>query len=143
MDSDVDKLCKVYNGYQVVAGYGSAEPMSGAVPPSGPWQDCIADLMGPLPSGESILVVVDHCSRFYEVAILKKTTSEQIIKARFGIPYSLRTYNSAQFLSDEFERLLSTYGVEHRKTSPLWPQAKGEVKRQNRSLLKTHCASKR
>lgn len=99
--------------------------------------------MGPLPSGESILVVVGYYSRFYEVAILKKTTSDQIIKAvppmfaRFGIPYSLRTDNGAQFVSDVFKRFLSTNGVEHRNTPLLWPQANGEVERQNRSLLKT------
>ena len=39
-----------------------------------PWQDCAADLLGPLPTGESILVVVDYYSRFLEVAILKSTT---------------------------------------------------------------------
>ena len=52
MDSDMEKLCKVYHGCQVVSGYGPPEPMSRVVPPSGPWQDCSADLMGPLPSGE-------------------------------------------------------------------------------------------
>ena len=50
MDSDVEKLCKVCHGCQVVSGYGPPEPMSRVVPPSGPWQDCSADLMGPLPS---------------------------------------------------------------------------------------------
>ena len=76
----------------MVAGYGPPEPMSRVVPPSGPWQDCGADLIGPLPPGESILVVVDYYSRFFEVAILGKTTSAEVIKAifpmfaRFGIP---------------------------------------------------------
>ena len=98
--------------------------------------------MGPLPSGESILVVVDYYSRFFEVAILGKTTSAEVIKAifpmfaRFAIPYSLRTDNGPQFVSDEFEKFLTTNGIEHRKTTPLWPQANGEVERQNRSLLK-------
>ena len=27
-------------------------------------------------------------------------------------------------------------GIEHRKTTPLWPQANGEVERQNKSVLK-------
>ena len=63
----------------MVAGYVSPEPMPRVVPLSDRWEDCGADLMGPLPSGESILVVVDYYSRFYEVAILKKTTSDQII----------------------------------------------------------------
>ena len=133
MDSDVEKLCKVCHRCQVFSGYG---------PPRGPWQDCSVDLMGPLPSGESILVVVDYYSRFYEVAILRKTTSADVIKAispmfsRFGIRHSMRTDNGPQFVSDEFEKFLAANGVDHRKTTPLWPQANGEVERQNRSLLK-------
>lgn len=39
-------------------------------------------------------------------------------------------------MSEEFETFLRMHGVEHRTTTPLWPQANGEVERQNRSLLK-------
>ena len=35
-----------------------------------------------------------------------------------------------------FELYLDDNGIEHRKTTPLWPQANGEVERQNKSLLK-------
>ena len=35
-----------------------------------------------------------------------------------------------------FEQYLEDNGIEHRKTTPLWPQVKGEVERQNKSLLK-------
>ena len=123
---DVEKLCKVCHGCQVVAGYGPPEPMSRFVPTSGPWKDCGADLMGPLHSGESILVVIDYYSRFFEVAILGKTISAEVVKAifpmfvRFGIPHSLRTDNGPQFVSDEFEKFLTTNGIEHRTTTPLW-----------------------
>ena len=58
--------------------------------------------------------------------------------------------NGPQFRSDVFERCLEdsgvehhylplssrSSGVEHRKTTPLWPQVNGEVETQNRSLLK-------
>ena len=40
-------------------------------PPPVPWCDLVGDLLGPLPSGEYLLVVVDYCSRYFEVAILK------------------------------------------------------------------------
>lgn len=57
---------------QIIA---DASPVGlGVVPPSVPWQDCEAVLLGPLPTGESILVVVDYYSCFLEVAILKFTT---------------------------------------------------------------------
>ena len=88
-------------------------------------------------------MVVDYYSRFLEVAILKSTTSVKIIEAitpmfaRFGVPFSLRTDNGPQFVSEEFESFLQVHGVEHRRTTPLWPQANGEVERQNRSLLKS------
>ena len=35
--------------------------------------------MGPLPSGQSLLVTVDYYSRFYEVEIMQSTTTEKII----------------------------------------------------------------
>ena len=44
--------------------------------------------------------------------------------------------NGPQFRFDVFERYVEDCGVEHRKATPLWPQANGEVDRQNRSLLK-------
>ena len=143
MDKDVEKFCKVCHGCQVTSGFDPPEPMSRVLPPSAPWQDCAADLLGPLPTGESILVVVDYYSRFLEVVILRSTTRPKVIEAlapmfaRFGLPFSLRTDNGPQFVSEEFETFLHTNGIEHRRTTPLWPQASGEVERQNRSLLKS------
>lgn len=55
---------------------------------------------------------------------------------RYGVPYSLRTDNGPQFISEEFEAFLKEYNIEHRTTPPLWPQANGEVERQNRTLMK-------
>ena len=57
--------------------------------------------------------------------------------ARFGVPFSLRTNNGPQFVSEEFESFLQAHGVAHRRTTPLWPQANGKVERQNRSLPKS------
>ena len=100
MDKEVEKFCKVCHGCQVTSGFNPPEPMSRVLPPSAPWQDCGADLLGPLPTGESILVVIDYYSRFLEVAILKSTASAKVIEAlapmfaRFGFPFSLRTDNT-------------------------------------------------
>ena len=48
-------------------------------PPTGPWQDIAIDLMGPPPTGESLLVVVDYYSRFYEVAIMNSTAAKRVV----------------------------------------------------------------
>ena len=98
--------------------------------------------MGPLPSGESLLIVVDYYSRFFEVVIMQSTTSQKMIEAltpifaRYGYPFTLKSDNAAQFVLEEFKEFLSKNGIEHRKFPPLWPQANGEVERQNRTLLK-------
>ena len=89
------------------------------------------------------MVVVDYFSRLLEFAILKSTTSTKILEAitlmfaRFGVPFSLRTDNGSQFVSKEFESFLQAHGVEHRRTTPLWPQANGKVDCQKCSLLKS------
>ena len=70
------------------------------------------------------------------------TTSEKVIEClekiftTHGLPQSLRSDNGPQFRSEVFKRYLVDNGIEHRKTTPLWPQPNGEVERQNKSLLK-------
>ena len=142
MDSDAERICKSCHGCQVVGQLNVPEPMKRTEPPSGPWQDVAVDLMGPMPTGESLLVVVDYYSRYYEVVIMHSTTTEKIVDAlstifaRFGFPYSLKSDNGPQFLSENFQTFLQESGIEHRTSPPLWPQANGEVERQNRTLLK-------
>ena len=141
MDNEAEKLCRKCRSCLLLASSTPPEPMARTVP-NAPWQDLAADLLGPLPSGHSILVVVDYYSRFYEVAVMKSTTSEQLINAiepmfvRFGVPCTLKTDNGSNFVSNEFEEFLAEFGIRHVTSPPMWPQANGEVERQNRSLLK-------
>lgn len=51
--------------------------MSRVVPPTAPWKDTSADLLGTLP----ILVEEDYFSRFLEVTVLKSTTNAKIVEA--------------------------------------------------------------
>lgn len=143
MDAVAEKVCKQCHECQVVEGTQPAPtPMLRTRLPTQAWQDCSADLLGPLPSGESILVIVDYYSRYFETVILRSVTTAKIIGglkpifARWGMPCSLRTDNGPQFVSDEFQQFLRENGIEHRSIPPYWPQANGEVERQNRSLLK-------
>ena len=53
-----------------------------------------------------------------------------------GLPISLRTDNGPQFVSETFKSFLSENGIAHHRSTPLWPQANGEVERQNRSIMK-------
>lgn len=142
IDSDAERVCKKCYACQVVGGPSSPEPLRRKVLPDYPWQATAIDLMGPFPTGESVLVYVDYYSRFFETFILKNTGSTKIIEcleeifARYGIPDTLRSDNGAQFRSAEFEKFLEEYGINHETSTPYWPQANGEVERQNKTLLK-------
>jgi len=97
MDADAERMCKGCHGCQVVGQYSPPEPTQRTEPPTGPWQDLAADLMGPMPSRENLIVVVDYYSRYYEVVDMRSSTSPKIIAAlteifaRFGYPCSLKT----------------------------------------------------
>ena len=40
------------------------------------------------------------------------------------------------FKGSDFKGYLEKHGIEHRRTTSLWPQANGEIERQNRTILK-------
>ena len=63
--ADVQRLSST----RVMGQFLPPEPMQRAEPPTGPWHDVAADLMGSMPRGENLLVVVDHYSHYYEVVV--------------------------------------------------------------------------
>ena len=142
MDREAELTCKTCRSCQVVTTTHTHEPLKMTELPDKPWSDLAADLLGPLPGGEYVFVVIDYYSRFFEVDFMRDTTSTKVIEsletmfARFGVPNSIRTDNGPQFISQKFSDFLEENGIQHRRNTPLWPQANGEVERQNRTLLK-------
>ena len=118
------------------------QPLSMTKFPEKPWSFLSADLLGPLPNGQSIIVMVDYYSRYFECAFLNGTKSENVIEfmdtvfTRFGYCDSIRTDNGPQFASELFQSYLTEHDIKWLSTTPLWPQANGEVERINRTLLK-------
>ena len=94
VDRAIEGKCKVCHGFQ--AQPPPPEPMRHTEFRSEPWCDLAGGLLGPLPAGEYLLVVVDYYSRYFEVAILKSVTSRRIIDAletmfsTHGIPNSMK-----------------------------------------------------
>ena len=97
--------------------------------------------IGPLPSGDAVLVVVDYYShlrnschedhqQWETIEVLKE------IFARHGLPISVYSDNGRQFTSNAFAEYMQSMGKEHYRSPPAWPQANGEVERQNDSLEK-------
>lgn len=142
LDKDVEKYVKQCKCCTLVSGQNPPEPLQTTKMPDRPWADLAADFLGPLPSGHNLLVIVDYFSRFTEIIVMKQITAAQTVRAlhetfcRFGFPESLKTDNGPQFISSELQRFCSQFGIDHRKTTPYWPQANGEVERMNRNIVK-------
>ncbi|XP_062511800.1 uncharacterized protein K02A2.6-like [Corticium candelabrum] len=142
IDRQAEMTCKTCISCQAVSQPFPPAPVKSTALPQGPWEDLATDLLGPLPTGETLLVTVDYYSRYFEVDILRSTTAQSVINrlnvhfARYGIPRSIRTDNGPQFIASEFTAFLNELGIQHRRNTPLWPRANGEVERQNRTLLK-------
>lgn len=73
IDTAAEKLCNSCMSCKIVAPANPPELMWWHQIPTEAWQELATDLIGPMPSGEMVLVVVDYFSRYPEIAILKDT----------------------------------------------------------------------
>ena len=103
------------------------------------------DFLGPLPTGEMLLVVIDQHSRFPEVEIMTTTTAAVVIQkldrifATHGIPSTIVSDNGAlPFNSAKIPRFFNENGVRHRRITPLWPQANSEAESFMKPLQAAH-----
>ena len=127
MEKDAEKHCKTCYGCQLVSRPSPPEPIRSTALPTGPWRDLAIDLLGPLPTGESILVVVDYYSRYYEIDIMRSTVASKVISsleeifARHGLPESLTSDNGPQFVATEFTEYMEQQGIGHHRVTAKWP----------------------
>ena len=79
LEKDVERFVKTCDACQLVGRPDPPEPVASTELPQRPWCVVAIDYLGPLPSGEHIIVVVDYYSRYYEVAVVRTITSEKTI----------------------------------------------------------------
>ena len=142
IDCEVSSFISECHSCQTMFDHNHPAPMMPIPMPESPWLSVAVDLCGPFPTGETLLILVDYYSRFPFVEILKSTTSATIISKLFkifsvhGIPETLTSDNGGQFTSNEMEYFLKINCITHTRTTPLWPQADGQVERINRVIYK-------
>lgn len=142
MDREVEEFCRKCYECQLVAAPEPPEPMVRTRLPERPWQHIAVDFMGPLPNGQNLFVMVDYYSRFTEVIFMRQITTGKMLNemkkifSRYGYPECIHSDNGPQFTSEEYKNYIEINGMFSYKVTPIWPQANGEVERQNRSILK-------
>ena len=94
IDKEAEKKCRECFGCQMVSKHVPPPPIKPTRLPERAWQEIAVDLLGPLPTGEHLLVVVDYFSRWMEVDVLCSTTSAAVIKIMLRQPFCKVWYAS-------------------------------------------------
>ena len=125
IDRQAEMTCKACLSCQAVIQPLPPAPVKSIALPQGPWEDLATDLLGPLPTGKTLLVIVDYYSRYFDVEILLSTTAQSVINrlnvhfVRYCIPQSIRTDHGLQFNSAESIAFLHELGIQHRRNTPI------------------------
>ena len=96
-----------------------------------------------LPDKDYLLLITDDYSRYPVVKTVKSTAAATVIPkldetfAEFGVPAVVKSDNGPPFSSEEFKSFAKDLGFHHRKITPRWPRANGEVERFVRTVKKT------
>ncbi len=97
------------------------EPLQPTPLPEKARNNVAVDFVGPFPTGEYLIVVIDEYSRYPEVEILTTTSAKAAIPklgaifSRQGIPEILKSDNGPPFNSEEFTNFANLLGFKHRK----------------------------
>ena len=80
IDKQAEKKCRECFVCQLVTKHVPPPPIKPRRLPDRAWQKVALDLLGPLPGGEYLLVMVDYFSRWMELDVIRSTTSVTTIK---------------------------------------------------------------
>ena len=144
IDGAVEKKVKSCLACQATTTETNREPLHMLPLPEGPWKEVSVDLSG----GGYLLVVYDDYSRYPVVEVVTSVSSKAVIPrlnkifAEFGVPETVRSDNGPPLNSKEFKEFAERVGFSHRRVTPLWPRANGEVERFMRKLKKSIEAAK-
>ena len=112
MEKDVENLGRLCRECQRVSSPDPPEDMRWTELLKEPWEDLAADLMGSLPNGKYVLVLVDYFSRYFKVSFIRRITSTVIVGClenvltTHGLPYSIKSDNSSGLCQGRLKHFL-------------------------------------
>lgn len=104
------------------------------------------DIVGPFPLGKGqvkfLVVAIDYFTKCVEAQPLVSITEEQIwrfvwtsVVCRFEIPRVIISNNGRQFDNRHFKQFCEELGIRQPFSSPVYPQANGQVEVTNRTII--------
>lgn len=142
IDKDIEDFVHGCDGCKLVAKSENPEPIIRSRLPEYVWQKLAIDFLGPTPSNEKIMVLVDYFSRYFEYKIMHKTNAEKVIEAleeifnRCDYPEEITADNGPPFDSIMFKEYCDKRGIRLRHSLPYNPRMNGEVEVQNKAFGK-------
>ena len=139
MDSDIEKLVKSCNTCQVIHHFPPTAPLHPWERPKQPWSRLHADFAGPF-QGHMFLLLVDACSKWLDVHVMKSISSSATIEklrsifAIHGLPHKLVTDNGPAFINSEFKTFMDYNGTVHIRSAPYHPSTNGLAERAVQTL---------
>ena len=134
MDKRVEKRSASCEACQAATLQHQRDPLQPSVAPTKPWVKVAADHWGPTPN-HTVLVMVDHLTKYPEVEVVKGTSAHDNIIAidniftRHGFPAVLHTDNGAPFNGGrrhELQEYFRWAGVQHKPNRSAYdPEANG------------------
>lgn len=115
-------------------------PLMMTDPPERVWQRLAMDFHGPLSNGHELLCVIDELSKFPVVLEVNSTAAQYVLPkldslfSLMGIPEVVKTDNGPPFQGKDFKDFCDEFGIKHRRITPAWPQANGQVEVFNRNI---------
>lgn len=107
------------------------EPLIPHEMPSHPWEKVGVDLFEF--NRSHYLIIVDYYSKFFETALLHKSTSSSIIShfksifSRQGVPAQIISDRGPPFSSKDLDLFYKEWNIEHKCSSPYYPKSNGLV----------------
>ena len=90
-----------------------------------------------------ILVATEYFTKWAEAIPLRKAIGGVVanfikvnIIIRFGVPHRIINDNDTPFVNNDVRKMLEFYQVKHHRSSPYFPQGKGQAEATNKTLIK-------
>lgn len=146
MDKMVETKVKACLPCQVVTPVYTREPLQMSVLPDSPFDEVNVDFAHVV--SQTLLLMVDDYSRFPFVEPVSSTSASAVIPkldqliSTFGAPRVVKSDNGPPFNGEEFTKFACVLGFKHRKVTPVWARANGEVEIFVKTLKKCIKAAK-